>query len=298
MALGDLFPGFEDRWYETSGGRLHARVAGSNGADTVLLLHGFPQSSVSWHPVAKELSQAHRVVCLDLKGYGQSDAPPGDEGHDAYAKRTMAREAMQVMTAEGCETFTVIGHDRGAQVAYRMALDQPDRVRRLGILDNLPVFAVWDLIDADPQALPHWRSLARPGDDAELEITETFLLDIFRSHTADGTLDSFNQEALASYRRDWAERARKHAFAEDYRAGATVDRDDDLADLLAGKTVTCPTLIMWGEVFLGRLADSPLDTWKRSFTPDAVGIELDCGHFLVEEAPAKALAGMLRLLSM
>lgn len=298
MTEDDLFPGFETRWHKTSGGRLHAMVGGPEGAEAVLLLHGFPQSSVSWHPLAGELSRDHRVVCLDLKGYGRSDAPRGDGGRSAYTKRVMASEAVQVMAAEGYEIFTVIGHDRGAQVAYRMALDSPNSVTRLGILDNLPVYAVWELIDATPGALPHWTSLARTGDDAEHEITDPFLMDLLRAHTADGSLERFDPMALALYRRTWAERSRIHAFAEDYRAGATTDRDDDLADLRAGRTVTCPSLIMWGEVFLGRLAESPLDTWRRSFTPNAVGIELACGHFLIEEAPDETLTGLRQLLAM
>lgn len=298
MLADDLFPGFESHWYDTAGGRLHAKVGGASGGEAVLLLHGFPQSSVGWHSVAPELARDRRVICLDLKGYGRSEAPQGDRMHVAYSKRTMAREALEVMTAEGCDVFSVLGHDRGAQVAYRLALDHPDHVRRLGILDNLPICSVWDLIEADPTGLPHWRSLAREGDQAELEIDEAFLLDILRSHTADGTLDAFGPEALASYRQDWTNRARKHAYAEDYRAGATVDREDDLADLREGKVVMCPTLVMWGEAFLGRLAESPLDTWRRTFTPDAVGIELACGHFLIEEKTAEALEGMRHLLEM
>lgn len=295
--VDSLFPEFEDFFHESAGGRLHAKVAGPADGPPVLLLHGFPESALSWRPVALELSTDYRVMCLDLKGYGRSDAPRGDNGRSAYSKRTMAREAIAVMEADGHQSFSVIGHDRGALVAYRMALDEPDRVTRLGILDNLPVFACWELIEADPQALPHWRSLARLGAEAEREITEEFLLDLLRKHTASGTLESFDPQALASYVRDWSDPERKHAYAEDYRAGASVDREQDIVDLRAGRKIACPSAIIWGEVFLGRLAESPLMTWQRSFAPGATGTELPCGHFLLEEQPERTLAAIRHLLS-
>lgn len=293
----NVVAGLESRFYETSGGTLHALVGGDPEAEAVLLLHGFPQSSLSWRHAASDLVRDHRVVCLDLKGYGRSDAPEGDGGTSTYAKRTMAQEAVEVMSRAGSETFNVVGHDRGALVAYRMALDHPTRVGRLGILDNLPVSAIWDLMREDAEALPHWRSLARPGREAEDQMTEEFMLELMRVHTAAGSLDAFGSSEMADYRHDWSQAARRHAFAEDYRAGATTDLRDDRASLADRQTIRCPTLIMWGERFLGRLAESPLETWRRSFIPEAEGLQIECGHFLLEEAPEQSLAGIRRLLS-
>ncbi len=293
-----LFPGFEERWYDTSGGRLHARVAGPREAEAMLLIHGFPQSHVGWHAIAPDLARNYRVVCLDLKGYGRSEAPRGDDGKAVYTKRTLAREAVEAMEAEGCRSFSVIGHDRGAQVAYRMALDFPKRVARLGILDNLPIYAVWDLINADPRQAPHWQSLARLGEAAEADITRDFMITLLKAHTGDGTIDAFDPRAMASYEADWAESAHRHAYAEDYRAGARTDLDDDIADLDAGKRVQCPAVVMWGDVFLGQMSRSPADIWRKSFVPNIVGIELPCGHFVVEEQPEMTRAGIRYLMSL
>ncbi len=158
------------------------------------------------------------------------------------------------MQAEGYAAFTVIGHDRGAQVAYRMALDSPERITRLGVMDNLPVFAVWELIAAHPGMLPHWKMLADPTDAAEQSLTEEYLLELMRTHTASGTLDGFQEATLASYREDWQSPARRHALAEDYRAGAAVDLAHDEADLQAGRKNHVPDADRVGKMPAGAVA--------------------------------------------
>jgi len=293
----DLFPDFEEAWFETPNARLYARIGGPRGAPAVLLLHGFPQSHLCWHPVAPALAETYRVICLDMKGYGDSSAPIGDSEHEAYSKRTIALEAEAVMTQAGYSSFSVFGHDRGGQVAYRMALDMPDRITHVAVLDNMPVFAVWDLINANPGIIQHWKTLARPGREAEKDVTAEYIEGLVRAHTADGTLDCFHPAALAQYRRSWSDPERVHAFCEDYRAGATVDLEADKVDLAAGHTITCPALILWGKAIFGRLAEPPLKSWTRSFAPEAVGVEVEYGHFVMEENPRATLKALRELLT-
>lgn len=293
----DLFPSFDAEWVEIPAGRFFARVSGPEASPAVLLLHGFPQSHLMWHAVAPALAETHRVVCLDMKGYGYSSAPPGDAAHDAYSKRTLAKEAIQIMEQLGYETFSVVGHDRGAQVAYRMALDTPDAVEHLAVLDNLPVFAVWDLINATPGTIPHWRDLARSAPVPEQEFTMEYIEGLVRVHTSDATFDCFHPAALEHWRETWKDPARIHAFCEDYRSGAGPDLDADLEDLTSGKKITCPTLILWGREFFGQLAESPVDTWRQSFAPNALGIEVARGHFVAEENPDETIGGLRQLLT-
>jgi haloacetate dehalogenase len=288
----ELFPGFRSVSLPTTGGDLFARVGGPEDAPALLLLHGFPQSHLCWHPVAADLAEDFRIVALDLKGYGRSAAPTGDGGRRTYAKRTMAAEAVAFMAQLGYDRFSVAGHDRGAQVAYQMALSTPQHVERLAVLDNLPVHAVWDIIEATPGALPHWTSMAQAAPQAENALTDDVIEALLRTHTGDGTVDCFAPAALQAYRHTWQQPERIHAFCEDYRAGATTDRAADEEDLKAGRTITCLTTIIWGAEFLGKGQETPLECWRRTFTPDAVGVEVPKGHFVTEESPRETLAAL------
>ncbi|MFF4053607.1 alpha/beta fold hydrolase [Streptomyces chartreusis] len=294
----ELFPGFASVSLPTSGGDLYARVGGLEEAPALLLLHGFPQSHLCWHPVAADLAKDFRIIALDLKGYGRSAAPTGDGGRQIYAKRTMAAEAVEFMSQLGYERFSVAGHDRGAQVAYQMALSMPQHVERLAVLDNLPVHAVWDVIDSSPGALPHWTAMAQPTPQAENALTTDVIEALVQAHTADGTLECFALEALEQYRRTWQQPQRIHAFCEDYRAGATTDREADYQDLKAGRTITCPTVIIWGAEFLGKGRETPLDCWRRTFSPEATGVEVPNGHFVTEESPRETLAALRDLMAL
>ncbi|GAA4701333.1 alpha/beta hydrolase [Pseudonocardia yuanmonensis] len=290
----DLFPGFTAHRLPTTGGDLFARVGGPEQAPPLLLLHGYPQSHLCWHPVAADLARDFRVVALDLKGYGASAAPAGDGGAHAYAKLTLAAEAVEAMARLGHDRFAVAGHDRGAQVAYQLALASPQHVDRLAVLDNLPVHSVWEIIEGTPGALPHWSAMAAP--DAEASLTVDSIEHLVRVHTADGTLDPFSPAALAEYREMWTRPENVHAFCEDYRAGATSDRRADERFLADGRTVDCPTTVIWGKAFLGAGAESPVGCWRRTFTPDAVGVEVPNGHFVVEESPRETLAALRDLM--
>lgn len=290
----DLFPGFGEHWTETQGGRIYARVGGSG--PPVVMLHGFPQTHACWHRIAPVIAETHCVVCLDLRGYGRSSSPPASPDHETYSKRALGRDVVAVMGALGYERFAVVGHDRGARVGYRLALDQPDRVERLALLDILPTFHVWRQVEAGVFPAAHWDFLARAYPEPENEIAADplpFLDGLFEKWTGDGTLDAFDPRALADYRAMYEDPDRIHAFCEDYRAGATLDRQADEQDLADGKSIACPAMTVSGEFYLTRPrpgAETTLDVWRKTFAPQASGAQVDAGHFLAEENSAGTLA--------
>lgn len=294
--MDDLFPGFDSHWIDGEAGRLFARSAGSG--EPLVLLHGFPQTHAMWHRIAPELARTHAVVCMDLRGYGWSSAPRGDGGRSTYAKRTLARDVIAVMEKLGHVRFGVVGHDRGARVGYRLALDQPGRVTRLALLDILPTFAMWRQIEAGTVSAEHWEFLSRPEPEPERAIGQDplpYFEGLLKKWSRSGDLSAFDPRALELYRQSCNEPNRIHAFCEDYRAGAGVDREADEADLAAGRTVECPAFVIWGD-YLTRgattVSDTPLDVWRMSFAPDASGRAVDAGHFLAEEDPAGTLAAL------
>ncbi|MGY2050682.1 alpha/beta fold hydrolase [Methylobacterium sp. JK268] len=293
----DLFPGFESRWIDLPDGRFFARVGGPAEGPPLLLLHGFPQTHACWHRVAPALARTHRVVCLDLKGYGWSAAPRGDAAHEAYSKRRLGRESVAVMEHLGHARFALAGHDRGGRVGYRLALDEPGRVERLALLDILPTVMQWRRMEADPSAYPHWRFLAEPAPGPETEIArqgpDPYYEGLLRTWTGDGSLDAFGREALALYRQSWNVPDRIHAMCEDYRAGAGPDRAADEADLASGRTLACPTLLLPGSGFVGRGGLDPmLAAWRETFAPQAEGVVIASGHFVAEENPQETLRAL------
>ena len=291
----DLFPAFAARWIDVPAGRFFARVGGPEDGPPVLLLHGFPQSHACWHRIAPALAERHRVVCLDLKGYGWSAAPEGDARHEAYAKRTLAAEVVAVMEAVGHVHFALVGHDRGARVGYRLALDEPGRIARLALLDILPTLVQWERIEANPRKPSHWHFLAGAAPGPEQAIgrdANAYFEGLLRDWSGDTSLDAFAPAALHLYRQAWGVPERIRAFCEDYRAGASRDREADLADLAAGRHLTCPTLILTGDSYLDVSSETPLAAWQRTFAPDALAVEIPSGHFLAEENPAATLAAL------
>lgn len=292
-----LFPGFASRWIDTGAGRIFARIGGSG--PPLALLHGFPQTHACWHKIAPELARMHTVVCMDLRGYGWSSAPKGDSGHETYSKRAMGRDVVAVMEALGHVRFALAGHDRGARVGYRLALDEPGRVERLALLDILPTFHVWWQIEAGAIPGAHWEFLSRPAPQPETKIGKAplpYFDGLLAKWSRSGDLSAFDPRALAAYRQSCNEPNRIHAFCEDYRAGATVDRAQDEADLEARRRIACPTLVLWAEFYLTRTAsatgDTPLDVWRTSFAPQASGAQVEAGHFVAEEDPAATLAAL------
>ncbi len=287
----DLFPGFDSHWIDTEAGRIFARSKGSG--PPLVLVHGFPQTHAMWHRIAPALAETHRVVCMDLRGYGWSSAPRGDEDHETYSKRAMGRDVVAVMEALGHVRFGVIGHDRGARVAYRLALDHPGRVERLALLDIRPTFDVWAQMRSGAVPAAHWGYLSQPAPIPEEEIGRDplpYFEGLMAQWSGGGSLDAFDPRALASYRASCNEPTRIHAMCEDYRAGASVDLAQDEADLAAGRRITCPVLAVWGEFYLtGGGSETPLAAWQRSFAPQATGKAVVAGHFVAEENPEAVL---------
>jgi len=291
--LPDLFPGFTSHWVSTDRGELFARVGGAG--PPLLCLHGYPQTHVCWHRIAQDLAHRHQVVAMDLRGYGKSSAPPGDGEHQTYSKRAMAEDAIAVMRDLGHDTFTVMGHDRGARVAYRMALDHPDVVERLVILDVLTTADVWARTTAETALKSyHWTFLAQPKPLPETLIAanpDYYVEHTLKEWTRRKSLDVFAPEALAHYKALLSATERIHAVCEDYRAGATFDRAADEADRAAGRKITCPTLVLWGTDYVGKSHVGPLDAW-RAWCTDVRGMAINSGHFLAEENPHATLAAL------
>ncbi|MEU6644759.1 alpha/beta hydrolase [Saccharomonospora sp. NPDC046836] len=286
-----MFEGFAERDVTTpSGARIRVRTGGSG--PPVLLLHGYPQTSAMWHRVAPELARERTVVTADLRGYGDSTPPPGTADNPVtFSKRCMAVDQVAVMAALGFDRFAVVGHDRGARCAYRLALDHPDAVTALGVLDILPTGDVFARVDATfARSAWHWFFLAQDGTLPERLIAAD--PDAFFLRGTDGV---FAEEARAAYRAAFHRPSVIHAMCQDYRAGATVDRADDEADR-GRRRIGCPTLVLWGNAGpLGRTPDV-LEMWRR-WAPEAVGSSLDCGHYLAEESPAATVRELRAFLS-
>lgn len=263
----------------------------------MILLHGYPQTHMAWHRVAPVLARDFEVIIPDLRGYGESDAPPDDAGHKAYSKRRMAEDIVGLMEALGIGRAHVIGHDRGARVAYRMALDHPGRVDRLGIVEIVPTADFWAAWSAELALKAyHWTFLAQPAPLPESLIGADgagYVARTLASWTLAGDLSPFAPEALDSYLRQAGDPARVAAMCADYRAGATTDRALDEADRVAGRKIAAPLRFVWGRHGFPSRTGDPLGLW-RGWAEDVTGAEIDgCGHFAMEEAPDAFLAAML-----
>ncbi|MFC3127539.1 alpha/beta fold hydrolase [Pseudoroseomonas globiformis] len=280
-------PGFIDRDVETAETRIRIAVGGSGSP--VLLLHGHPQTHLTWHKIAPRLAAGHTVVAADLRGYGDSAKPTGGPNHIHYSKRAMANDQVQVMHMLGFRRFAVVGHDRGGRVAHRMALDHPDVVERLAVLDIAPTATMYARTDMEfARRYFWWFFLIQPYPLPERMIgadPEFFL----RAHL-DGqskTPGATSEALFAEYLRCYSDPATRHAICEDYRAAASIDLEHDAAD--AGKRILAPLLALWGaKGTVGQLYDV-LATWRDKAT-DVRGRALDCGHTLQEEAPEAVLA--------
>jgi haloacetate dehalogenase len=295
--LADLFPGFASHWIDTDAGKIFARSGGSG--PPLLLLHGFPQSHVMWHRLALRLAEKFTVIAMDLRGYGWSSVPRSETG-TLYSKRAMGRDVIAVMERLGHIHFRLVGHDRGARVAYRLALDHPGCIEKLALLDIEPTIEVWRQIEAQNHLAVHWPWLARPQPEPENEIAshaDEYFEGLMAKWSKAKSLATFDRRALAHYRAAWNDPLHIHAFCEDYRAGASIDRDAD-EDSLATKTrIGCPVSVLWGSGFLPRAGDeSVLDVWRRTFAPRAEGQMIEAGHFIAEENPAATAAALLTFL--
>ena len=287
------FAGFDARKFDLGEAEIFARVGGSG--PPLLLLHGYPQTHRMWARVAGLLASRFTLVAPDLRGYGASSAPASRNG-ELYAKRLMAADAVALMAALGHDRFAVAGHDRGGRVAYRLALDHPEKVTKLAVLDIVPTAEMWAGMDAArAMAVYHWMFLAQPEPLPETLISaapQTYLDHTLASWTGDRSLGNFTPEALDAYRAMFRDPARVHASCEDYRAGATIDRAYDEADRAAGRRIAAPLLALWGAKGIPAKGENPLAVWRR-WAENVTGFGIESGHFIPEEAPeatARALA--------
>jgi haloacetate dehalogenase len=277
-----MFEGFELAMIDTGEATIRVRRGGSG--PPLLLLHGHPQTHAMWHLVAPRLTQDFTVVAPDLRGYGDSSKPLTTPDHEPYSKRAMARDQVALMGQLGFERFAVAGHDRGGRVAYRLALDHPERVTKLAVLDIIPTGEAFRRADmAFGLGYWHWFFLAQPAPLPENMIGGNPENYYFR-----GDRSSFAPEALADYLRCCHDPATVHAMCEDYRAGATFDYQLDEAER-GKRRIACPVLALWGrQGALDRWYDVPA-IW-RDWADDVRGQALDCGHYLPEEAPDETYA--------
>ena len=280
-----MFEGLEVRDLPTERGAIHARVGGSG--PPLLLLHGYPETHLMWHGAAPALAERFTVVATDLSGYGDSLRPAPAADHAPHSKRAMALDQIQAMASLGFARFAVAGHDRGGRVAYRMALDHPDRVSALAVLDIVPTAEVWARAD-DRLALGywHWGFLAQPAPLPERLIAgdpDAYFDYHLRSIGLDREPGRYPESVIAAYRAQLRDAGTIEAICEDYRAGASIDRVIDEVDW--GRPIECPVLVLWGTrgalpLFYGDV----LDVW-RSWARDVRGRGIDASHFLVEDRP-------------
>jgi len=281
------FEGFKSSQVDVGEVSLHVRHAGSGPA--LLLLHGYPETHMMWGKVADDLARDFTVIAPDLRGYGKSTAPADAEDHSSYSKRAMGGDAVALMQHFGFETFDLAGHDRGGRVAYRLALDHPQAVRRMSILDIIPTGEVWARADRRfTLGYWHWSFLVQP--QAEEIIGQNAELFFFRGQYR-STVGAFSRAAYADYVESLRDPKVIHAICEDYRAGARIDRELDDADKAAGRKIACPVQVLWGGK--GALAAwyDTLAIW-REWASDVRGHAIDCGHFIPEEKPAETLAAL------
>jgi haloacetate dehalogenase len=280
---------------DVAGNKIFYRRYGQGPA--ILLVHGFPRTSLMWRFLAPKLAGDHTVISVDLRAYGRSGIPPSSDDHFPYSKRAMAQELVEVMAKLGFAAFTLIGHDRGGRVAYRMALDHPNSVERLAVFDVIPILEGWSRSDARfAQTYWPWVLLSQ-----RKPLPESYLLGapeaVFHNPFGQG---SFGKEILEEYVSTYRKPARVHGICEEYRAAATIDVEHDRADKEASNRIECPMLHLWAE-------GGPLDTFYtkeggslgiwRQWAPRVEGQAMKGGHFFPEENPDDTAALVKRFIS-
>ncbi len=287
-----FFPGFAPVRLALDHDVLINAVIGGQGPP-LLLLHGFPQSLLEWRYITAPLAQHFRVVAADLRGYGDSSRPPSGEDHRAYSNEQMAADQVQLMQKLGFERFALVGHDRGARVAHRLALEHPAAVSRLALIDIVPGVEFYDhLTRGLARAYHHWFLLSQPaplpetlyGNNADFLLRQHF----FRGLSS----DQLPEEVLQLYLQNLQDADSLHAMCEDYRAGATLDYAAEKADLQAGRKLTMPLLNLWGERgAMGHFFDMPA-VWAK-YAEQVQNQPLPGGHWLPEEVPQALLSTLL-----
>ena len=281
-----MFEGFAEQELATDRGSVFARIGGTG--PPLLLLHGYPQTHVMWHAVAPLLADRYTLVVADLPGYGGSFRPAAAPDHAPHSKRSLAIDLVQAMEAAGFEQFAVAGHDRGGRVAYRMALDHPGSVAAAAVLDVVPTGEVWARADAHLALVYwHWAFLAQPAPLPERLINadpDAFFDLHVRALGLGREPGRYPIDLMTTYRRLLDDPGIVEAICEDYRAGATIDRQHDDTDL-GQRVIDCPLLVLWSaRGALPRLYEDVLDVW-RAWAPNIAGQGIDASHFIAEDAP-------------
>ncbi len=281
-----MFEGFTKQTITVDGVDIFCRVGGEG--PPLLMLHGYPQTHVMWHKVVPELSKHFTCVCPDLRGYGASAKPPTTADHAPNSQRVMAADMIGVMKAIGFDTFRVVSHDRGSRVAHRMALDWPEQVERMVILDIAPTREMYaGTTDSFARTYWHWFFLIQPAplpEDAILADPEAFVRRKCGSWGSGG--EALTEEALQAYVEGFSDPATIHAACEDYRAAATIDIEHDNAD--GGKKVTCPIQVLWGSKGAIEAHFDCLALWRQR-AENVIGETIPCGHYIAEERPEDLL---------
>lgn len=282
------FDGFESAFHDVDGIRLYARIGGRIDAPPLLLLHGFPQTHAMWQRVAQQLAPHFRLVLPDLRGYGDSAKPPGESDHASYSKRRMAADCAGLMQRLGHEHYFVAAHDRGARVAHRLALDHPQRVTHMCLIDIAPTLDMYEATDmAFACAYYHWFFLIQPSPLPERLIgaDPRFYLHAKLGGWGSRGLDFIEPQALAEYERCFASLQTIHAACEDYRASAGIDLEHDRASRAAGERIACDVLVLWGERGVVHRLFDPLALWRAQCSGHVTGHAMPAGHFIAEELP-------------
>jgi haloacetate dehalogenase len=294
---GGFFPGFSTEMVETHGTTIHVLRKGAGRP--LLLLHGYPETHLTWHKVAPQLAEQFSVVVPDLRGYGDSGKPQDGERHENYSFRAMAQDQVDVMRHYGHERFLVAAHDRGARVAHRLCLDHPERVEKACLMDIAPTLTMYQGTNQEfATKYMWWFFLIQPSPLPEHLIgldPEYYLQKIFGG--LNKTPGAISREEMNEYIRAFSNPAAIHASCEDFRAAADIDLEMDKADEAAGRKIECPLHVLWGaKNTVGSLWDL-LATWREKSAAPVTGKALDCGHFLQEERPQELLAELRQFLS-
>ena len=289
-----MLDGFTRSEIKTSGARIVA-VKGGSG-EPLLLLHGNPFTHLNWHKVAPALAERFTVIATDLRGYGDSEKPPGGDSHENYSFRAMAQDQVEVMASFGFDTFMVAGHDRGARVLHRICLDHPQKVIRAAILDIVPQHYLYQHINKQWATFSwHWFFNIQPFDMPErmMGFDPDWFIEKKLAKTKQG-LSFFDKAALDEYKRCFRNPETIHAICEDYRAGAGIDLEHDDKDFKAGRKVECPVLLLWGASGgVGRNHNpGPADIWKAYASNIVDAHSVPSGHYLMDEAPQETTAAL------
>ena len=292
-------PGFEKSFVETNGIKIAVHTGGRGPC--LVLLHGFPQNHMCWSKIATALSRSYRCLIPDLRGYGESDAPKDTAPYQGYSKRNMAIDITGMLDAFGIEKASIVGHDRGARVAYRLALDSPHRVDRIVILEVVPTGELWRCWNAElAYNAYHWTFLAQPAPLPERMISAdpvAYMDWTLASWTLSRSLEPFSRAALDSYRLQAKDPNRIAAMCSDYRAGAGIDRAIDEEDRKVGRKIAAPLHFIWSESGFPNQTGDPMGIWQ-SMCEQLTGESIpDCGHFIIEENPHGLLPKITKFLN-